>query len=251
MKTLFVMLLPFVLFAQTYSLRSLIAEAEKSNEMIRSKTMQVKASAKEIDVAKSDFWPTIDMSVGAVKSNPVISVDPEMTTSASALIGVDLYDGGRKKAVLEAKRFEHTASLFEKRAFEKSVTLNIIQSYYTVQKYKATHVALQKRSYELQTQIERIQRFIEAGLSTAEELDRLSTAYDNNAYSIENTKLAIIQAQESLSLQTGLRVTSMKESHIREPKHIWYEAYEKSKILHVQAQAMGEKVKATGSAYLP
>ena len=251
MKMLLLLLFPFVLFAQTYGLRTLIREAEKENPMIRSKMMDVNAKAEEINAAKSDFWPTVDISAGSVKSNPVTLVDPGVTTSASALIGVDLYDGGRRKAVLDAKRFEHTASLFEKRAFEKSVALNIINSYYAVKKYKATLFALQKRSHELQTQIDRIRRFIVAGLSTEEELDRLSAAYDNNAYSIENTKLAIVEAEERLSLQSGLRVRGLKENHIREPRHVRYEAYEKSKILHAHAQAMKENAKAAGSGYLP
>jgi outer membrane protein TolC len=188
---------------------------------------------------------------GHTMTTPVTVIAPGQTTSASAMIGMDLYDGGRRGAVLNAKSFEHTASLFEKRAFEKSVALTIINSYYSIKKYKATLYALQKRSEELQTQMTRIKGFMRAGLSTSEEFERLRAAYDNNAYVIENTKLAIVQAQEDLSLQSGLSAKQLKNDHIREPHHVRYEPYEKSKILHAHAQAMQEQANAVSSGYLP
>jgi outer membrane protein TolC len=251
MKIIFFMTIPFLLFAQSYGLRTFIDHANEHNPMIQSKERSVQSKAQEVEAAKSDFWPTVDVGAGYTMSTPVTVIAPGQTASASAMIGMDLYDGGRRGAVLNAKSFEHTASLFEKRAFEKSVALNIINSYYSIKKYKATLYALQKRSKELQTQMERVKGFMGAGLSTSEELDRLRAAYDNNAYVIENTKLAIVQAQEALYLQSGLPAQQLKENHIREPKNVRYEPYEKSKILHAHAQAVQEQANAVGSGYLP
>ena len=251
MRTILLMSIPFLLFAQHYGLRTFIDHANKYNPMIHSKEMNVQSKAEEIEAAKSDFWPTVDVGAGHTMTTPVTVIAPGQTTSASAMIGMDLYDGGRRGAVLNAKSFEHTASIFEKRAFEKSVALTIINSYYSIKKYKATLYALQKRSEELQTQMTRIKGFMRAGLSTSEEFERLRAAYDNNAYVIENTKLAIVQAQEDLSLQSGLSAKQLKNDHIREPHHVRYEPYEKSKILHAHAQAMQEQANAVSSGYLP
>jgi len=251
MKYLLLLLVPFVLMAKGYGLHDFIVHAQSHNPMIRAKSMEVSSSMSAMEAAQNDFWPTLDVSAGHTSSSPVTVIAPGQTTSVSALIGVDLYDGGRRGAVLNARRFEHTASLFEKQAFEKSVVLKIIDSYYTIWKYQATLHALQKRSEELQIQMHRVERFMGAGLSTREALDRLRAAFDNNAYTIENTKLAIVQAKEILFLQSGLSAQILERNYLAEPRHIQYEAYEKGKILHAHAAAAQEQADAVGSGYLP
>jgi hypothetical protein len=128
MRIIFFMTIPFLLFAQSYGLRTFIDHANEHNPMIQSKERSVQSKAQEVEAAKSDFWPTVDVGAGYTMSTPVTVIAPGQTASASAMIGMDLYDGGRRGAVLNAKSFEHTASLFEKRAFEKSVALNIINT---------------------------------------------------------------------------------------------------------------------------
>ena len=63
------------------------------------------------------------------------------------------------------------AALFEKSAFEKSITLDIVRYYYELKKLKATLEALGERSVELRAQIIRVKKFLSAGLSTQEDVD--------------------------------------------------------------------------------
>ncbi len=69
------------------------------------------------------YWPTVDVGASHSYISPNSIVNPGETSSAYAMVSMDLYDGGRKSAELRGKSYEHEASLFEKSAFEKSITL--------------------------------------------------------------------------------------------------------------------------------
>jgi outer membrane protein TolC len=251
MRALLFMILPLFVFAKSYGLRELIDHANSHNHMVQSKSLNIKSKVKEIEAAKSAYWPTLDISAGHVLVDPNNLVDPGQTTSVSAIISMELYDGGRKNALLRAKNFEHKASLFEKRAFEKSIALDIINSYYTIRKLKATLYALQERSKELKIQIHRMKKFKISGLSTQEDVDKLQAAYDNNEYIVENTKLALISNEENLYLQSGLPAKYLKNNSFKEPKNVHFEPYEKIKILNANAQALAENANAIHAGYMP
>ncbi len=251
MRILFLMLIPFFLFAQSYSLKTLINHANKENELIKAKEINIQSKQKEVEAAKSAYWPTVDVGASHSMVSPNYIVSPGQVSSAYAAISVDLYDGGRKDALLRGKSFEHEASLFEKRAFEKSNTLEIVRHYYGIQKLKAILHALEERSTELKAQIKRVKKFKIAGLATQEEIDKLQAVYDNNEYTIENNKLALVTSEENLQLLSGLPAKHLKNNRFNEPKNIDFEYFERIKMLQAHANAVGETSNAIDAGYKP
>jgi len=245
------MVLPLFLFAQSYGLKNFIDNANRTNGLIKAKSLTVQSKEKEIEAAKSAYWPTLDIGGDYSFASPNSIVSPGEVGNAFISAQVDLYDGGRKDAVLRGKGFEHEASLFEKAAFEKSITLEIVRHYYGIQSLKATLQALQERAKELKAQIERVKKFKLTGLATQEEVDKLQSVYDNNQYSMENTKLAIETSKENLKLISGLPVGHLKRNYFLEPKKVRFEWFETIKILQANARAVGENVKAIDAGYMP
>ena len=148
MRILLGLFLPLFSFAQSYGLAALVENANKENGLIKAKEISVKAKHQEVEAAKSAYWPTVDIGASHSYVSPTNIVSPGQTSSAFATVNLELYDGGRKSALLNAKRFERDAALFEKSAFEKSITLEIVRHYFGVQKLKATLQALGERSSE-------------------------------------------------------------------------------------------------------
>lgn len=251
MKILWMMALPILVFSQVYSLRDLIEHAQAHNSLIESSKLKSKAKAKEIEAAQSAYWPTLDIGASYGKVNPNSLISPGETATGYISAGVELYDGGRKNALKKAKTFEHKASLFEQQAFSKSMTLDIISRYYTIQKLKAILYALDGQSQELQAQLERIKKFTAAGLSTQEEIDKLQAVYEDNRYRVESTKLMLETEEENLKLISGLPIKNMKTSFLKEPKRITFEVFENSKILQAGADALQENAKAIDAGYKP
>ncbi len=251
MKVLLGLFLPLFIFAESYSLKALVDHASQENELIRAKEINVKAKQEEVEAAKSAYWPTVDIGASHSMVTPNSLTSPGEVSTAYASIGIDLYDGGRKSALLAGKRFEHEASLFEKSAFEKSITLEIVRHYYGIQKLKATLQALQERSIELTAQIKRVKKFKIAGLSTQEEVDKLQAVYDNNNYTIANTKLALATSEENLQILSGLPVRHLQNNRFKEAKNIRFEVFENIKMLQANANAVGESANAINAGYQP
>ena len=251
MRIILFVCLPLFVFAQSYGLKNFIENAHKTNGLIKAKALTVHAKEQEVEAAKSAYWPTLDIGADYTFQSPNYMVSPGQAGNAFIAANLNIYDGGRKEAVLRGKGFAHEASLFEKTAFEKSITLTIAQHYYGIQSLKATLQALQERAKELNAQIERVKKFKLTGLATQEEVDKLQSVYDNNQYSMENTKLAIETREENLKLISGLPAIHLKRNYFLEPRNVHFEWFETIKILQANANAVGENAKAIDAGYRP
>ena len=245
------LMIPLFVCAGEYGLRTLIDHAGSYNALIEARSMNVKAKAEEMDAAKRAYWPALDVGVSHSVLSPKYLVSPGQVSSAFAQVSVELYDGGRKRSLLQAKTFEHEASLFEKKAFEKSVTLEIVNHYYTIMKLRSTLHALGEQDKELKAQIDRVKKFLQTGLATSEEVAKLQAVYENNRYMIENARLALQNSEENLQLRSGLKAEHLRYSRFREPDHIRFEPFETVKILAANAKAMHENTNAVNSGYKP
>ena len=251
MKIVLMLLLPLFVFAQSHGLKTFIDSAGKTNGLIKAKEINIKAKNEQLEAAKSAYWPTVDIGADYSLLSPKYLVSPGQVGNAYASVSVELYDGGRKDALVRAKDFEHDASLFEKSAFEKSITLEIVRHYYGIKKLKANIHALQERSKELKAQIARVKKFKGAGLSTQEDIDKLVSVYENNNFILENTKLTLETSEENLQLISGLSAKHLKRNYFIEPKHIRFEVFENIKMLQANASAVGENANAIDAAYRP
>lgn len=251
MKILVWMILPLFVFAQSYGLKTFINNASKTNGLIKAKEINIKAKKEQVEAAKSTYWPTVDVGADYSLLSPNYLVSPGQVGNIYASVSVDLYDGGRKDALLRSKDFEHEASLFEKAAFEKSITLEIVRHYYGIQTLKATINALMERSKELKAQIIRVKKFEGAGLATVEDIDKLTAVYENNNFTLENAKLTLETSEENLKLISGLSAKQLKRNYFKEPKKVRFEVFENIKMLQANANAVGENANAIDAAYLP
>ena len=251
MKIIVILLMPLFVLAQSYGLRSFIEHAAKNNGNIKAKEIAITAKDKEVEAARSAYWPTLDIGADYALHSPKYMVSPGQVGSVYASLNLEVYDGGRRDALLQAKQFEKEASLFEKEAFAKSITLQIVQHYYTIKKLKANLKALQERSRELKAQIGRIGKFKTTGLATQEDVDKLQAVFDNNAYTMENTQLALSQSEENLRLLTGLPAKQLARNYFLQPKRIRFEWFDRIKLLQANAEAIGMNAQAIDAAYMP
>lgn len=251
MRIVMLIVIPFFLLADSYGLKELIIQANHNNGLLKAKALNTESKKQSIASAKSQYWPVLDVGASYAQVNPSNIVTPGGTGTLLANLSVDLYDGGHKNALVKAKRYEYEASLFEKKAFEKSMILDIVRYYYMVKTLKATRYALEKRALELKAQIERIKKFKNSGLATQEDIDKLEAAYDNNAYTIANTELSIVTNQEHLKLITGIEASSLKNNTFQNPNHIRFETFDTIKIMQANANAIAENVEAINAGYMP
>jgi len=251
MKIVLMLVLPLFICAQSHGLKTFIDNAKKTNGWIKAKEINIKGKKEQVEAAKSAYWPTVDIGADYALLSPNYLASPGQVGNVYASVSMDLYDGGRKGALLRAKDFEHEASLFEKSAFEKSITLEIVRHYYGIQTLKATINALEERSTELKAQITRVKKFKGAGLSTQEDIDKLVSVYENNNFTLENTRLTLETSEQNLQLISGLSAKQLKRNYFKEPKNIHFELFENIKMLQANASAIGENANAIDAGYMP
>ncbi len=251
MKKILMALMPLAVMAQGYSLEYLISKADRNNYQLKAKELEIKAKNAEVLSKESSFWPTLDIYASHVNAWPTALTSPGETITAGVTLNVDIYDGGRKKALLEAKMLEKRASRFERDAFSKSLTLDIVNRYYGVLKYEALLHALEQQSHELAAQISRMKKFYASGLATQEDIDRLQAEYDENDYAISSTKLALVENRENLQLLTGIRVSGLRYNHFREPKKVYFEPSEATLMIKTGANVIGKNAEAIEAGYKP
>jgi len=251
LRILLFIVLPLFLFGQSYGLKTFINNASKTNGLLKAKEINIKSKQEQVEAAKSAYWPTVDVGADYSINTPNYLVSPGRNGNAFVSANVNLYDGGRKDAILRGRGFEHEASLFERAAFEKSITLEIIRHYYGIQTRKATLRALQERGKELKAQIGRVKKFKGAGLSTQEDIDKLVAVYENNSFTIENTKLALETSEENLRLISGLSAKYLRRNYLQEPHRVHFTYFDTIKVMQSNAAAIGENATAIDAGYLP
>ncbi len=251
MRRLLLLCLPLLVSAQSYGLRQFIDHAGKTNGQIAAKRIIVQSKNKEIEAAQSAYWPTLDIGGSYSDLSPNSIVTPGRTGTVFASVHLELYDGGRKAALVRAGEYSREAALFEQQAFAKSVTLQVVEYYYAIKKLHANLAALAERAKELKAQIDRVKKFKQTGLATQEAVDKLQAVYDNNRYTMESVRLSIENAQENLRLLTGLDAAHLASSVLIEPKNMHFEWFDVIKKLEATAKATGERAKAIDAGYLP
>ena len=251
MRIIIGVLLPLLVMAQSHDLKTFMTAASENNGLLKSKEINVKSKEQEMEAAKSAYWPTVDIGGDYSVQTPNYLASPGRTGNVFVSANLNLYDGGRKEAILKSKNFEHQASLFEKAAFKKSIVLKIVKYFYGIQTQKAVLKALEERAKELEAQIVRVKKFKGAALSTQEDIDKLISVYENNNFTIENTRLLLETNQENLHLISGISAKQLKRNYFLEPHHIQFEYFETIKILQAHANAIGENASAINAGYMP
>jgi outer membrane protein len=211
MKKLTLLLL-VPLFVQAESLKSLLMYAQKSNELIVSKSISTQAKNSAVQSSESSYYPTLDLGGFYQRFDDASPFSPGTTYSGYAKVSFDVYDGGEKSYTLKQKKDEYSASNHEYEATKKDITLGIVQDFYNCKTLEATLEARVEASVAVQAQLERMQKFYSASLATSDDVDRLQSAYDSNIYGIESIKFQILSLKKSLELKIGKRVDMLDAS---------------------------------------
>jgi len=247
-----ILLLPYMASANEVDLKTMLNSAMDYHPTIKSYTYKSMAKEEELEAQKRAYFPTIDLGANYQKNDPVGIVTPGQTQSAYVIAGLDIYDGGKKSALVSSKKWDYQASVFEKEAFAKNVVLDIINRYFTIQKLQANLVVLNMKSKELSYQIDRAKGFVAAGLATSDDVDKLQAAFDDNNFTIDSTTFALKEQEESLQTQSGIAFNTLAEANLQDPSgDVSYETFEKTKLLEAKANSIQESARSVLSAHIP
>ncbi len=209
-KLLLLSIVPALLFGD--DLKSLLDFAKGNNNLVNASKILVHAKEKEVQSATSNYFPTLDASAFYKRDDDPSPFQPGTTYGASAKLGFDIYDGGKKSYTKKQKESEHKSASFTYKDTKKSILLSITQDYFNLKTLQATLEAQVEASKAVKAQLERMQHFYEAELATSDDVDRLQSAYDSNIYAIESIKFQIKALKKALELKVGKKISSFESS---------------------------------------
>ena len=210
MKKLYFLLLPTLIFSQ--DLKSLLELAKENNNMLNASKISIQVKEKELESAKSNYYPTLDASAFYKREDDPTPFNPGTTYGALAKISFDIYDGGKKSYTKKQKKDEVSAADYNYKENTKSMYLTIAKEFFNLKSLYSSLEAREEASNAVKAQLERMKQFYAANLATSDDVDRLQSAYDRNIYAIESLKFQILSLKSTLELQVGQKITTLDNS---------------------------------------
>ena len=248
-KKLLILAVPVIFYAQ--SLSTLIDNAMENNNIIKSKLMIEKLKIEDIQSIENGYYPTVDIGGFYQSVNEKTPMQAGDIYSGYAKVGIDLYDGDRRSNQIKQNKALLSSSKYDTKAYKKNLTLMIIQDFYTIKSIEAQLVALREKDIQLKAELQRITKFYKAGIATKDDIENLQAAYSNNTYQIDSTKFQILSLKKLFTLKTGVKITTLDDSFIKEPRGLEKELNDNIELLKQNAKSLNYASNSLNSAYLP
>lgn len=249
MRFFLLFLLPALMFAD--SLKSILDSAHQNNNLVLSSKFSKEAKEREIASKKSDYFPTIDIGASYKNTSDVTPFQISDIYSGYGRVELDVYDGGVKSSQLERAKDEFRASSHDEAQMKKSLSLQIVQDFYTIKSLESSLRAKEDARKSLEEQLERIKQFYDAKLATQDDIDRLQASYDRNSYEVESLNFEMLSAKKSLELKVGKEIESFDESSFKESELSDFEENDDIKSLAFKERAIKNSAEALEGAYYP
>lgn len=245
----FLFLLPALLSAQT--LKELLAYSTKNNDIIVIKKYQAQAIQKELDAKKSSYFPSVDIGSVYKRDDDTSPFDAGDTYNAYASLSLDIYDGGKREAQIHEKKSTLNAKNFDKKAYKKSLALDITRDFFTIKSLQASLHAKQEAKNALQAQLKRIKSFYEVKMATLDDVQRVQADFDTNIYDIQTITFQIFSLKSLLELKVGEKIKLLEDASFKKVLTSKYETLDATKSAIAQKSALEFSANALQSAYYP
>jgi outer membrane protein TolC len=249
MKKVLFLLLPAFIYADT--LHSLLEYAGTNNKLVVAESLSKDSKQKELDAQQSSYYPTVDMGAFYQSSHERSAMMPGDVYSGYAKVGFDIYDGGKRSSLVDQKRSEYQASSYDASELKKSLSLQVVQDFFTIKSLESSQKAKEEAGVSLKTQLERVRAFYDAKLATIDEVDRLQSAYDTNIYNIEAIKLDILSVNRALELKLSKKIETLEDSNFKEIVADEMQSVDAIRSLEASRDAIKSLAESMDSPYYP
>jgi len=171
--------------------------------------------------------------------------------SGFAKISFDIYDGGKKSALLKKSEHEFKASGFETESTKKSLSLEIVEDFFNIKSFQAAFASREEAKKSLYEQLQRMMQFVIAKVATSDDVDRLQAAYDTNIYEMESLRFKIISLKKALELKVGKDIATLDDSKFKEFVRWELELTDNIKALIANRDALISSADSLSSIYSP
>jgi outer membrane protein TolC len=212
-KLYFIFLVPLFLSAQ--NLEELI-NLSIQNKLVDSSQKSLDSIKDEYESIKSGYMPSLDVGANHSITDKETSSVPKNSSKAYASLSYELYDGGKKSDVYDS--YESTIKSNEESilALKNDIALTVITYYYNYLSFISQKEAKIKEIEQLDSEMSRLSRFLDAGTTTEDEVQKIISRLENSKVVLQELELQIVTVLHNLEYITGQKVSIDAGSHINE-----------------------------------
>ena len=249
MKIIYFLLAVSILSAE--SLKSILDYAAKHNDLSKSKEILAKQPLIEAKSIKSNKFPKIYIGGMYQRYDPIPTGKPGDTLSGYIKISLNLYDGGKKKYLIESKKYKFKVLNFQSSDYKKQLEFNIVNLYFNIKILNENLKALKKAKEYLTAEYQRTKHLYDLGMTTEDNVKKIKASLYNTIYQIDDIKYQITSLYQKLSLYTGKEIKRLDNSLILAPKNIKKSPLDSIKGLKANIKEIEYNAKSLNSAYKP
>lgn len=224
-----------------------LLEGAKKNYNLEAKELAILQAQAVNRAAYGEFLPTLD---GAYQyqdtDNPSMRLKAH-TSSAKA--NWEIFSGFKTYNKVREKGSLYRASIEDKEHTKDQLFLNIIEQYYGYFTNHAQLLSLEQKRTQLESNIRRVERLYNAGLTTIDDVESLRAEVLATEHEIANIKMEIEKNKFMLSLLSQSEVEALERKTIKTPLFKLDENRHDLNMLNFQAQSA--KYQARQINYLP
>lgn len=224
-----------------------LLEGAKKNYNLEAKELAILQAQTVNRAAYGEFLPTLD---GAYQyqdtDNPSMRLKAH-TSSAKA--NWEIFSGFKTYNKVREKGSLYRASIEDKEHTKDQLFLNIIEQYYGYFTNRAQLLSLEQKRTQLESNIKRVERLYNAGLTTIDDVESLRAEVLATEHELANIKMEIEKNKFMLSLLSNTEVEALERKTIKTPLFKLDENRHDLNMLNFQAQSA--KYQARQINYLP
>ena len=214
-KLYFIFLTPLFLYSQ--NLEELV-NLSIQNKLVDSSIQNLDSIKDEYRSVKSSYIPSLDVGAGhSITDNETASL-AKNSSKAYASLNYVLYDGGKKSDIYDS--YESTIKSADESvlALKNEIALNVINYYYDYLSNISKKEAKIKEIEQLDSQLQRLSRFLDAGTTTEDEVQKIISRLENAKVVLQEIELNMQTIVHNLEYITGQEVNIQSGSSISEFK---------------------------------
>lgn len=215
-KLYFIFLTPLFLYSQ--NLEELV-NLSIQNKLVDSSIQNLDSIKDEYKSVKSGYLPSLDVGAGhSITDNETASL-AKNSSKAYASLNYVLYDGGKKSDIYDS--YESTIKSADESvlALKNEIALNVINYYYDYLSNISKKEAKIKEIEQLDSQLQRLSRFLDAGTTTEDEVQKIISRLENAKVVLQEIELNMQTIVHNLEYITGQEVNIQSGSSISEFKN--------------------------------
>lgn len=212
-KSYLIFLFPLFLYGQ--NLEELV-NLSIQNKLVDSSLKSLDSIKDEYKSVKSGYLPSLDVGASHGITDNETSAVSKNNSKAYATLSYKLYDGGKKSDTYDA--YETTIKSGDESvlALKNEIALDVINYYYNYLSNISKKEAKIKEIEQLDSQMQRLSRFLDAGTTTEDEVQKIISRLENAKVVLQEIELDMQTILHNLEYIVGQKIDIKAGSFIRD-----------------------------------